>query len=81
MFGGRRGQRSSPGGRRRGADLRIQVELTFEQAAFGTEISIQVPRHKRCEECTGSGARKGTRPGREPSLRRHAAFCDASSPA
>ncbi len=60
MFGGRRTR--GPGGRRRGADIRINLELGFEEAAFGTEVTVQVPRHKRCEECGGSGARKGTRP-------------------
>ncbi len=61
MFGGRR-QRGDAGGRRRGADLRFNLELSFEEAANGTETSIRIPRHKRCEECDGSGAKKGTRP-------------------
>jgi molecular chaperone DnaJ len=62
VFGGRRQRDGRGGGRRRGNDLRVNVELGFEEAAFGTEISIQVPRHKRCDECGGNGARKGTKP-------------------
>lgn len=61
MFGGggRRGGRSA---RRRGADLRYNLSITFEEAAFGTEARIRVPRHKTCDSCSGSGAKKGTGP-------------------
>lgn len=66
MFGGggrgRGRSRGGGGGRRRGADLRYGLELTFEEAAFGTEATIRVPRHKRCEPCSGSGAKAGTSP-------------------
>ncbi len=63
MFGG--GRRRGGGGRsgrRRGADLRYTLELSFEEAAFGTESKIRLPRHKACEGCGGSGAKKGTSP-------------------
>jgi molecular chaperone DnaJ len=62
MFGGRRQRGDGAGGRRRGADLRFNLELSFEEAANGVETTIRVPRHKRCEDCSGSGAKKGTRP-------------------
>lgn len=56
--GGRRG-----GSRvQRGADLRYDLELTFEEAAFGTTSKIKVPRHETCAECGGSGAQKGSGP-------------------
>ncbi len=57
--GGRRG-----GGERayRGSDLQYNLELSLEEAVFGTEVKIRVPRQVTCEECDGSGARKGTRP-------------------
>src|SRR5215472_614112 len=56
--GGRRG-----GSRiQRGADLRYDLELTFEEAAFGTTTKIKVPRHETCNECNGSGAQKGSGP-------------------
>jgi molecular chaperone DnaJ len=57
--GGRRG-----GGSRtqRGADLRYDLEIGFEEAAFGTTTKIKVPRQQACEECGGSGAQKGSGP-------------------
>jgi molecular chaperone DnaJ len=59
IFGGGR-QR----GARRGADLRYNLEISFEEAAFGSEKEIVVPRAAACPECAGSGAKKGTRPER-----------------
>jgi molecular chaperone DnaJ len=55
------------GGRRRsrvqrGADLREDLTLEFEEAAFGTETRVMVRRHEACEECRGSG----TAPGKGP---------------
>ncbi|MBI5420121.1 MAG: molecular chaperone DnaJ [Deltaproteobacteria bacterium] len=58
IFGGGR-QRS-----RRGADLRYNLELKFEEAVFGTEKEVVIPRTAACPECGGSGAKKGTRPER-----------------
>jgi len=55
--GGRRGSRVQ-----RGADLRYDLELTFEEAAFGTAVKIKVPRHESCAECNGTGAQKGSGP-------------------
>ncbi|MCF6178092.1 MAG: molecular chaperone DnaJ [Geopsychrobacter sp.] len=59
VFGGgsRRGG-SSRG--RRGDDLRYNLTISFEDAAFGTEKNLQLPRNLACESCGGSGARKGT---------------------
>ncbi|MBI5343583.1 MAG: molecular chaperone DnaJ [Deltaproteobacteria bacterium] len=51
-------------GARRGADLRYNLEVAFEEAAFGTEKEIVIPRTTACRECSGSGAKKGTRPER-----------------
>ncbi len=59
--GGGRGRRRAP---RRGADLRVDVRLTFEEAAFGTEKELQVPRMEVCDRCQGSGAEPGTSPQR-----------------
>lgn len=61
VFGRSRSRRGgSP--RRRGADLRYNLELTFEEAAFGTKATIRVPRHTQCQTCSGSGSKKGTSP-------------------
>jgi molecular chaperone DnaJ len=56
-FGGR--QRSGP---QRGADLRYDLEIQFEQSAKGAETHIQIPRHETCETCKGNGAAPGTSP-------------------
>ena len=59
MFGsGRRGGTRV----QRGADLRYDLDLTFEEAAFGTTTKIKVPRHETCSECSGSGGQKGAAP-------------------
>ena len=52
--GGRRG------GPTRGADLRFDLEIPFEDSFAGTETTIQIPREETCETCTGSGAAAGT---------------------
>ncbi|HWP33970.1 MAG TPA: molecular chaperone DnaJ [Thermodesulfobacteriota bacterium] len=54
---------------RRGEDLRYNLELSFEEAAFGTEATIQVPRRTDCSACGGSGAKAGTRPVACPTCR------------
>jgi len=60
LFGGA-GRRSRTRARR-GRDLRYDLELSFEQAARGTETRIKIPRREVCPECSGSGARKGSGP-------------------
>jgi molecular chaperone DnaJ len=59
IFGGRRGGRSNV---YRGADLRYNLEITLEQAAFGTETKIRIPTMEVCDACHGSGAKAGTQP-------------------
>lgn len=58
IFGGGRAR----GGAQRGADLRYNLELTLEQAVGGTEAKIRVPVMVTCDECNGSGAKKGSSP-------------------
>jgi molecular chaperone DnaJ len=50
------------GGPQRGADLRYDLEISFHEAAKGTEASIQIPRQDACETCGGSGAAAGSQP-------------------
>jgi molecular chaperone DnaJ len=50
------------GGQRTGADLRTDVTITFEQAAFGTEKSVEVRKHVACHTCKGSRCKPGTSP-------------------
>lgn len=59
-FGSRR--RSDPNAPQRGANLRTQVRITFEEACFGTEKEIEIPTKKECPTCGGSGAKPGTQP-------------------
>jgi molecular chaperone DnaJ len=59
IFGGGRQQRS---GVQRGSDLRYNLELTLEQAVAGTEVKIRVPVLVSCDECNGTGAKKGSSP-------------------
>jgi len=59
IFGGRARSR---GRGRRGDDLRYNLSIKFEEAAFGLETKIQIPRYETCATCQGSGARPGTSP-------------------
>ena len=54
------GQRRRRGGPQRGADLRYDLEISFEESATGTETTIQIPREEICDPCKGSGAAEGT---------------------
>ena len=57
VFGGGRRR----GGVQRGADLRYDLEISFDEAAKGTETSVQIPRLESCESCSGSGAAPGSK--------------------
>jgi molecular chaperone DnaJ len=59
MFGGGSRKRSRA---QRGADLREDINLEFEEAVFGTETKVTVRHHETCEECRGSGAAPGKAP-------------------
>ena len=52
-FGGGRRQRG-------GADLAYSLEITLEEAAFGTEKTVSIPKLSECEVCEGTGAEKGS---------------------
>jgi molecular chaperone DnaJ len=52
--GGRRGRAQ------RGADLRYDMSLSFEEASAGVTTKIKLPRQEFCEACNGTGAKKGT---------------------
>ena len=55
--------------RSRGEDLRYNLSLGFEEAVFGTEKKIKIPRQGLCETCHGSGSKPGTAPGTCPTCR------------
>lgn len=60
-FGGSSSRSRRP---HRGRDLQVRVDLTFEEAIFGVEKSIEVTRNETCATCHGSGAEPGTSPQR-----------------
>ena len=46
----------------RGADLRYNLEIAFEEAVEGGQREIAIPRPETCATCKGTGAKPGTRP-------------------
>ncbi len=54
--GGTRGRREE-----KGADLRYNLEITLEEAAFGVEKEIEYTRKAKCGTCNGTGAKPGTK--------------------
>jgi molecular chaperone DnaJ len=59
---GMAGQRGGRGGRERGADLRYNMEITLEEAFLGKTAQINIPVAVTCEQCSGTGAKAGTKP-------------------
>ena len=55
--GGRRRNRAQ-----RGEDVRYDLEIAFEEAAFGFHAKIQVPRMEPCDHCRGTGSEPGSAP-------------------
>jgi molecular chaperone DnaJ len=61
MFFGGGGSRRDPNAPQQGADLQYTMELTFEEAIFGKEADIKIPKEETCDTCSGSGAKPGTK--------------------
>ncbi|HLS35460.1 MAG TPA: molecular chaperone DnaJ [Bacillota bacterium] len=59
FFGG--GGRRDPNAPRQGADLQYTMNLEFEEAIFGKETEITIPKEETCHTCHGSGAKPGTK--------------------
>ncbi len=59
FFGGRGRRRRGP---QKGADLRYDLEISLEEAAFGLEKDLKVQGFDVCDTCNGSGAKPGTGP-------------------
>ena len=62
IFGGGFGRRSSRqnNGPRKGADIKLDIEITFEEAFSGVNKDINITRSEECSICHGSGAKPGT---------------------
>ena len=59
-FGG--GRRQDPNAPQRGDDLRLDIELEFEEAVFGLTKEITIDHLETCKSCSGSGAKDGAKP-------------------
>ncbi len=60
-FGGG-GGRSNPNAPRRGSDIQTNIYISFEEAAKGCKKTVEFQKIEVCDECTGSGAAKGSSP-------------------
>ena len=56
------GGHQDPNAPQQGDDLRLDVEIEFEQAIFGTNKEIKFDHLETCPECNGTGAAKGSKP-------------------
>jgi molecular chaperone DnaJ len=63
LFGRRRA------GPRQGAHLRYNLDLGFDEAVFGTETTVQIPRAETCSACSGSGSAGSSQPSVCPTCR------------
>jgi molecular chaperone DnaJ len=61
FFGGAGGQRPDRDGKQRGSDLRYDMQIRLEEAAFGCDKEIEVAKLETCDVCNGSGAESGSR--------------------
>jgi molecular chaperone DnaJ len=80
-FGDLFGAQRRRGGPQRGADLRYDLEISFEESTKETETTIQIPRQETCEKCRGSGAAPGSRRRWRRRRRRRRRRCRARSSA
>jgi molecular chaperone DnaJ len=63
FFGGQQGAGAGRA-QRRGADLKVQVEVTLEDAYHGAQVPLRFDRNAPCKTCHGSGAKPGAQPKR-----------------
>ena len=61
-FAGGRGRSNNRRQPRRGADLQANLRLSFEEAAFGVDRELDIPRTEPCDRCKGTGAEPPTQP-------------------
>lgn len=61
FFGGRQSARNN-NGPRKGADLNMNMSITFEESFLGVEKEVVITRNETCEVCHGTGAKPGTSP-------------------
>ncbi len=59
-FGG--GRTTNPNSPQNGADLRLNLQIDFEEAVFGVKKEVKITHLETCDECGGTGAQKGSKP-------------------
>jgi molecular chaperone DnaJ len=62
LFGGGGARRSDPNAPRQGADISINLDISFMEACKGVNHEIEINRLEPCDTCNGSGAKPGTTP-------------------
>jgi molecular chaperone DnaJ len=62
FFGGGSSRRGANAGPQKGANIRVSLRITFEEAVFGCEKEIEFPYKEDCPSCHGTGAKPGTSP-------------------
>ena len=62
IFGFRGGARRHPNAPRKGDNIRVQLNVSFEEAAFGCKKEVTVGRVEQCPDCKGNGCAPGTTP-------------------
>ncbi len=62
FFGGGSSRAKSSTGPRKGADLKLALEISFEDSYLGIEKEVSINRYEECHACSGSGAKPGTHP-------------------
>ncbi len=60
FFGGGSSRRSDPNAPRKGDDLQYRMNISFEDAVFGKQTEVEIPKEESCDTCKGSGAKPGT---------------------
>lgn len=58
--GGGGGRRRAKSGKKRGSDLRYDLEVALEEAAHGAEKELEIEKHAACDTCKSSGSKSGT---------------------
>ncbi len=61
-FGGFGGGKADPKAPQRGTNTNATVTISFEEAAKGCTVTVNTQRIEKCDECSGTGAKKGTSP-------------------
>jgi len=67
--GGFGGASQNPNAPRRGSDLRLDLQIEFEEAVFGTEKDVEITHLENCDRCVGKGVEPGTNPTTCPTCR------------